>query len=119
MRIAMLTAALLGLALSSAASAGEPKDPIKEYARRLEEIRSSLRSACESAGLEFHRFGYSARDVSMMRDQFRLNQFDAWISDPVYFKVSCDSLGARLRNSAHDPALALDTLCRVNDVAFF
>ncbi|MCU0723012.1 MAG: hypothetical protein MUC63_05265 [Planctomycetes bacterium] len=111
-----LAAVLWAAALAAPAVAGEAPGPAEVYANRLEEIRGCLREACAKAGLPFERLGYGPRDVASMRDGFRLNQFDAWISDPLFFKVNCDSTGAALRNTAQDPAEAFDVLCRANDV---
>jgi hypothetical protein len=120
MRRVLSTLLFLGaLAWGSAAAAGEAPGPVEPYADRLEQIRSHLREACGKAGLPFERLGYTGRDLAMARDGFRLNAFDAWISDPLFFKVSCDSLGAQLRNAAPDPAAAYEVLCRPNDVPFF
>ncbi len=104
--------------LQSAPAAEEPS-PAERYERTLEQIRSLLREACGKAGVPFERLGYTSKDLSVQRDEFRLETFDALISDPMIFKITCDSWGAGLRNSVRDPVSAFDALARANEAGFF
>jgi len=112
--LGLLAAAAL---LAGAAQGADKSDRIADYERHLTKVRDLLGLACTKAGLPISKLGYSPRDLSLMRDSFRLTRFDAFIRDPIFFKVNCDTFGHGLR--VGNPAAVFGLLARLNDVAFW
>ncbi len=96
-----------------------PRDPVSEYENSVRGIRGLLAKACSETSLPFDRIGRSMADLSMMRDEFRIERFDAWMADPMLFKITFDSFSAALKASAPKPEEVFGLLCRLNDVSFF